>query len=378
MPLGTLTLLWPYVMVELGLAARWLHVILGLPLMNSQHFRYWIARLRPIAQPQAWMPLLGAGMVSGFVWVAYQNPESLSFAGAAPGGSEESAAIGADIDSVSVLMQEMGDRSVDEGEPDAVAKTQTDAKTQTNAKTQMTLKADGYPGSDALAQLLKFTPETLGADGMSHGISNGISHGMANHWSVGERPSRAGLNSATAQNTLFTRNDGLAARINPLAQAIDRLNAQQSGNQGGFGNQNGLNPVENRGGVPIEGTGLIGASPVWAGIPVNGTSALTTSAPPMSSGSGRSAAGGYDNNAYNTLTGAPAGIALPDPGIATPIAPIGVPIAPPAGLNSGMVTPFPASPTEPVSVPSEQVFSAPRPIPGRITGGGTINTFSNP
>ncbi len=338
--------------------------------MNSQHFRYWMARLRPIARPQAWVPLLGAGMVSSFVWVAYQSPESLSFTGAA-GGSEDSA-IGADIDSVSVLMQEMKDRSTEEGEPDALVGAKTDSKTKA------TLKADGDPGSSVLAQLVKFTPETLGADGMSNGISNG----MANNLSIGGMPGRADLNSATAQNTLFTRTDGLSARINPLAQAIDRMNAQQYGNQGGFINQNGLNPVDNRGVVPIEGTGMIGASPVWAGIPVNGTSALTTSAPPMSSGMGQSNSGSnsgsYANNAYNTLTGAPTGVALPDPGIATPMAPIGVPIGPPSGLNSGMVTPFPVSPTETVSVPSEQVFSAPRPIPGRIIGGGTINTFSNP
>ena len=335
--------------------------------MNSQHFRYWMARLRPIARPQAWMPLLGAGMVSSFVWVAYQSPESLSFSGAAE--SSEDSAIGADIDSVSVLMQEMNDRPTNEGDPDGKTDTKTD-----DSKTKTTLKADGDPGSAVLAQLVKFTPETLGADGSSNGSSNG----MANNLSIGGMPGRAGLNSATAQNTLFARNDGLSPRISPLAQAIDRMNAQQYSNQGGFGHPNGLNPVDNRGGVPIEGTGMIGASPVWAGIPLNGTSALTTSAPPMSSGAGRSASGSYDNNAYNTLTGAPAGVALPDPGIAIPIAPISVPIVPPAGLNSGMVTPFPVSPTETVSVPSEQVFSAPRAIPGRITGGGTINTFSNP
>ena len=351
--------------------------------MNSQHFRYWMARLRPIARPQAWMPLLGAGMVSSFVWVAYQSPESLSFTGAA-GGSEESAAIGADIDSVSVLMQEMGDRPIDDGEPDVKTDAKTGGKTdgkaggQIDGKPQATpLKPDAMTdGNNSLAQLVKFTP-----DG---GLSNNLlSNNLSNDpMSIGGMTSSVGLNSAPAQNPLFTRNDGLAARINPLAQAIDRMNAQPYGYQNV--NQNGLNPVDNRGGVPIEGTGMIGASPVWSGIPVNGTSALTTSAPPMSSGTGRSGSylGSYDNNAYNTLTGAPSGVALPDPGIATPIAPIGMPIGmpivPPAGLNSGMVTPFPVNPAETVSVPSEQVFSAPRPVPGRIIGGGTINTFSNP
>ena len=335
--------------------------------MNSQHFRYWMARLRPIARPQAWIPLLGAGMVSGFVWVAYQSPESLSFTGAV-GGSEDSAAIGADIDSVSVLMQEMGDRPIDPGESDVKTEAQTDGS-----------KTGGNPIGKTQTNLLK--PNVLTAYGMTSLLSNDsltnnsltnnslTNSVLTNNLSIGGTP--GSTNPATAQSALFIRNDGirndgLSARINPLAQAIDRMNAQSYLNQG----------------VPIEGTGPIGNAPIWAGIPVNGTSALTTSTPPTSSGSGRSSGnsgGSYDNNnAYNTLTGAPSGVALPDPGIATPIAPIGVPIGPPVGLNSGMVTPFPVSPNETVSVPSEQVFSAPRPVPGRVIGGGTINTFSNP
>ena len=337
--------------------------------MNSQHFRYWMARLRPIARPQAWMPLLGAGMVSSFVWVAYHSPESLSFSGAAAGGSEDSAAIGADIDSVSVLMQEMNDRSTEEAALDG----KTEAKTEAN-KTKATLKANGDSGSSSLAQLVKFTPESLNAYGMTSGMTNLPTNLQTNNLSIGGMPGSSGLNSTTAQSNLFIRNDGVS-RISPLTQAIDRMNAQPYSTQGG------LNSIDNRGGVPIEGTRPLGTDPMWTGIPVNGTSSLTTSAPPMSSGAGRSSSGNYDNNAYNALMGEPAGVALPNSGIAMPIAPnvpIGVPIAPAAGLNSGMVTPFPASPTETVSVPSEQVFSAPRPVPGRIIGGGTINTFSNP
>ena len=337
--------------------------------MNSQYFRYWMARLRPIARPQAWMPLLGAGMVSGFVWVAYQSPESLSFKGAV-GGSEDSAAIGADIDSVSVLMQEMSDRPIDSSESDSKTEAQTDSS-----------KTGGNPSGKTPANLIK--PNVLSAYGMTSLLSNDslisnlptnnlpANSVLTHNLSIGRTPGSANSNPATAQNALFIRNDGLSARINPLAQAIDRMNAQSYGNQG----------------VPIEGTGPIGNTPVWAGIPVNGTSALTTSTPPTSSGSGRSSGTSsasydnnnpYNNNAYNTLTGAPSGVALPDPGIAIPIAPIGVPTGLPAGVNSGMVTPFPVSPNETVSVPSEQVFSAPRSVPGRVIGGGTINTFSNP
>lgn len=360
-------------MVDLGCLFAGLHVLLGFPLMNSQHFRYWMARFRPIARPQVWMPFLGAGMVSSFVWVAYHSPESFSFSGAA-GGSEDSAAIGADIDSVSVLMQEMNDRPTEEAAPDG--------KTDAN-KTKATLKADQNSGINSLTQLVKFTPETLNANGMTNLQPNNL---PINNLSIGGMPSGSGLNSPTAQTNLFTRNDN-GSRISPLTQAIDRMNAQPYSNQGGypnqsgFVNQNGANSIDNRGGTPIEGTRPLGTGPVWAGIPVSGTSALTTSAPPMSSGTGRSLPGNYDNNAYNTLTGAPAGVALPDPGVAMPLAPnvpIGVPIAPAAGLNSGMVTPFPVSPTETLNVPSEQVFSVPRPVPGRIIGGGTINTFSNP
>ncbi len=346
--------------------------------MNPQLFRYWMARVRPIATPRVWMPMVGAGMVGSFMWVSYQSPESLSFISGGEGaGESESSSIGADIDSVSVLMQEIGTSNPDEanlrGRPNGTKPSASAFKLGTVSPADAG-KSNGDGAGSSLAQLVRFTPDGTGLNG-------------------------TGLNSSStpvAQNALFTRTE--TPRSNPLAQAIDRLTGQPSGqgfynsgmNNGlnnGFNNglNNGTASGINSGSAPIEGSSLINSSPAWTGIPTGGTTGLTTSTPPIAP-----QPSGYGNpnpaNAYTNLTGAPSGYALPDTGVATPIAPAGSPIAPNTGLNSGnfnsgVVTPLPlpgAGSPESVSVPSEQVFSVPRSIPGRSIGGGNINTFSNP
>ena len=352
--------------------------------MNPKLFRYWMARFRPIATSRVWLPLVGASMVGGFVWIAHSNPESLSFIGGSDGtGDLEASSIGADIDSVSVLMQEMGDRPMENANPDATKTLATLLKP--GAGKDSAKLPDGGGVINSLAQLVRFSPDaTLPLAVMS-----------------GSSVLNSGLNSdsnpVAAQNPLFTRNEPQnqiqSSRANPLAQAIDRLTGQGYSNQAGY--STGFEPGENRGTAPIEGTGLVGNSRAWSGIPSEGTSGLTTPAPPIvnSSSSGRSDPGTsyspnnpYTNNPYINLTGAPSGYALPDPGIALPIAPTGIPIVPNAGfnsgnVNSGVVTPFPSPGTsapEASSFPSEPTFSAPRSIPGRSIGGGNINTFSNP
>jgi hypothetical protein len=358
--------------------------------MNSQLFRYWMARLRPIATPRAWMPLVGASLVGSFIWVAYQSPESLSFMGGDKGTSEsEEASIGADIDSVSVLMQELDDRKNENLEdpnavvPNAVVQPKGNKLSpialKTGPATQTDAAKDGSSGA-SFAQLVRFTPE-----------GNAVNSGLNSGPNSGPNSSPTSL----AQNALFTRSD--APRSNPLAQAIDRLTGQPSG-QGFYnsGLNNGFNggfnssPESgiNQGSVPIEGTGFVSNAPAWTGIPTGGTTGLTTATPPIvpqPSGYGNPNSANYPNNAYTYLTGMPSGYGAPDTGVASPIAPVG--ISNPnaginsAGLNSGVVTPLPmpgSNSSETMNLPSEQPFSAPRPIPGRMIGGGNINTFSNP
>jgi hypothetical protein len=372
--------------------------------MNSKRFRYWMARLRPIATPQAWMPLVGAGMVGSFMWVAYQSPESLSFIGGDKGASEsEASSIGADIDSVSVLMQELDDRKNDNLEdpnavlpnavlPNAVVQTKGNKLSpialKTSPATQTDAAKDGSSGA-SFAQLVRFTPE-----------GNAVNSGQNSSPNSGPNSNPNSSPTALAQNALFTRSD--APRSNPLAQAIDRLTGQPSGqgfyNSGlnhGFNSGFNSSPESgiNQGSVPIEGTGFVSNAPAWTGIPTGGTTGLTTATPPIvpqPSGYGNPNAANYSNNAYTYLTGMPSGYSSANTGVATPIAPVG--ISNPnaginsaginsAGLNSGVVTPLPmpgSNASETMSLPSEQPFSAPRPIPGRMIGGGNINTFSNP
>jgi hypothetical protein len=340
--------------------------------MNPQRFRYWVARLRPIAKPQVWLPVMGATMIGGFGWVAYQNPENLSFIGGGQSPSDqEGSAIGADIDSVSVLMQEMGDASG------------TNVPNPNGAKPKAAVLKPGSPAqSDTLIS------DTLISGDRSR-PSTGASLSQLALFTSGNVPPSGGAQNNLAnlaQNALFVRSETATARTNPLTQAIDRLTGQTRYSQ-----------TSNT--TPIEGSGFIETRPMWNGVPADGTAGLNSPTPPIVTGGsqpigtgygnsgGNSGYGnsGYGNNAYTNLTGASAGYAVPDSGVATPVAPV-VPIAPNpsynANVNSGVVTPLPypgaGAPDQSSTYPVEQVFTAPRIIPGRPIGAGNINTFSNP
>jgi hypothetical protein len=334
--------------------------------MNPQRFRYWVARLRPIAKPRVWLPVIGGAMVGGFGWVAYQNPEHLSFIGGGEGtGDAESASIGADIDSVSLLMQEMGDPS----------NTSTNAPTPDGSKSKATILNPGSPAPSDTVQSENDRSRPLTGGSISQfalfttGNPNGATGAQNNQ-------------SNMVQNALFVRSETVTTRTNPLAQAIDRLTGQPRTDQTS-------NPA------PIEGSGLIENRSLWNGVPADGSAGLNTPTPPIvpggsrpigtgygNSGYGNSGYGNnYGNNAYTNLTGASAGYAVPDSGVATPIAPSSGYNA--GNLNSGVAMPMPIpysglGASEPYTVPVEQVFTAPRLIPGRPIGAGNINTFSNP
>ncbi len=346
--------------------------------MNPQRFRYWVARLRPIAKPRVWLPVIGATMMGGFGWVAYQNPENLSFIGGGQSpGEQEGEAIGADIDSVSVLMQEMGDSST------------TNVPNPDGAKPKAAVLKPGSPAqSDTM----------IGPEGDRSRPSTGAS--LLALFTPGSLMGNTGANSTgtpnnMSQNALFLRSEISNARTNPLTQAIDRLTGNRlTGNPYDQNYSTGDSRDLRSGSAPIEGTGFIETRSIWNGVPADGTAGLNGPTPPIVTGGSQPigtgyGAGygnsGYGNNAYTNLTGASAGYAVPDSGVATPVAPV-VPIAPNTGynatVNSGVVTPLPypgaGAPDTSSTYPVEQVFTAPRIIPGRPIGAGNINTFSNP
>ncbi|MCY7408594.1 MAG: hypothetical protein LH631_14780, partial [Alkalinema sp. CAN_BIN05] len=118
--------------------------------------------------------------------------------------------------------------------------------------------------------------------------------------------------------------------------------------------------------------------------PNQGSTGLPTSGLPMPTTPNQGSTGLTTNttqpipNAYTTLTNPPP-YGLPiDAGVAPAVnpgtvIPVNVPIAAPLVPQILPVADIPVAPIQP-----EQMFTAPRPLPGRFIGGGNINTFSNP
>lgn len=356
--------------------------------MNPQLFRYWIARLRPLATPKIWMSVLSVGAVGSFASVAYQNPEMLSFSSTEEVSTEkaEEDAIGADIDSLSVLRQEVG------GAPalqSLTAKSKPNALRDGNLKEGAAADKDKDKAGDprlSLAQLVGFNPN----------LGNGTPGATMTPTLL--MSSSATQATPSEGNSLFQRRTSEAGspvnRPHPLAQAIDRL---MNPGRSEVAQTLGTQPI-------LEGTSIVG-SDRWTGngmngginpVPLSGTTGITGNTVPMTQfGAGYSNAVGsdgghgsggygapYPSNAYTHLSGANAGYPTGNPGVVAPIAPTFTP--PASGMGTGMVTapmPLPNAgvpTTESGFVPIEQTFTAPRPIPNRVIGGGNINTFSNP
>ncbi len=307
--------------------------------------RYWIARLKPIAHPSIGLSMLCLGVTGAFVWTAWQYPEIFSFASSEPNAEDaESAAIGADIDSLSLLTQ-------------STRSTTLAANNPTNSDPNNPAKSDGTKPSG--------TPQSPLLTASSFPILGG---GPINL-----------LNSA-ANNTALNGNSPIGFQMDPPLQpsrpATTWTQFPQTPIEGTTAvPANGLqNSATQNNGLPTSGFqngGFQNGGFQNNGLPVNnwnnpsqGTTGLPTNTPATTP------------NAYTNLTNP--GLPI-DSGVAAP-AGYAVPIAPIPQIQTAPIVPtvlpgadLPVQPLQP-----EQVFTAPRPLPGRFIGGGNVNTFSNP
>ncbi len=307
--------------------------------------RYWIARLKPIVHPSIALSMLCAGVTGAFVWTAWQYPEIFSFASSEPNAEEaESAAIGADIDSLAFL-------------------TQSTRSTPLNAQNPQN-SADN-PNSPAKSEGTKPTTANLLGSSSFPILGGGpidLLNSNGNNTALGGNPSNSlsfqmdpPLQSSNPPKT-WTQFPQAPIEGNTAAPTNSLSNSQNPGLQTNGFQTNGFqtNGVQTNG-LPVNN---------W-NSPAQGTTGLPTNTPVIN-----------PNNAYTNLTNP--GLPI-DPGVAAP-ASYGVPIVPISPINTPPVTPIvlpgadlPVQPVQP-----EQVFTAPRPLPGRVIGGGNINTFSNP
>jgi hypothetical protein len=287
--------------------------------------RYLLARLRPVGRPVVWAPAIALLFVVLFTWELWSYPEWMSYLGTPPSDnsmSPEDQAIGADIDSLPLLINDIGITSKtkatpspttaqDSSQPSSAVSSNRSASTQANAsetkptQEQTTQERFGVFGNTLTDQL---------------GVSNSVS-----------KPASNLLNSSTPASL----------PTSPLQEALTRLNTQP---------------------IPMS----------QASAPIEGTTHLNNPTIEASS------------NAYTQLVEGTRSLPKSPNFPGTVVPPMAAPAIAPA------VTPVVTQPisTQPINLQTtpqvepmpvnEPPFTAPRSIPGRYIGGGSINTFSNP
>jgi hypothetical protein len=329
------------------------------PPETMSQMRYWIARLKPIVHPSIGLSMLCIGVTGAFVWTGWQYPEIFSFASSEPNAEDaENDAIGADIDSLAFLTQSTRSAPLAansaQNPADPNNPTKADAAKPGGPTQSSLLSSNSFPilGGGPI-NLLSSTGNSTGNSVAGNGLNTSIGFQM----DPPLQPSRPATTwtqfpQTPIEGTTAVPNDRLSNLQNPGVQnnGLPSNGFQTNGFQTNGFQTNGL-PVNN-----------------WNN-PAQGTTGLPTNTPSTSP------------NAYTSLTnpGLPnSGLPI-DSGVAAP-AGYAAPIAPIPQINSAPITPtvlpgadLPVQPLQP-----EQVFTAPRPLPGRVIGGGNINTFSNP
>lgn len=284
---------------------------------RSSWVRYGLARLRPLGRPVFWAPSIALLFLILFAWEFFSRPELATYLGGSDSTetlSAEDQAIGADIDSLSLLMNDIRVTS----KPQA-----------TQTPVQSTLQANSTAPNPAPTQRRFSTP------------TEPISSAQSMQLSSGQGVFGAFTNALTTQlgRSTTTQVDSTTPAplpANRLQEAIDKLATE-------------TRPIAQ---APIEGTIRLDNSINAAPRSTNSFSALVEGVQPIPPGT--------------------APVIVAPPAITPPInAPVPLTSQPSQPSGFGVIE-------QPAPVVNQQPFTVPRSIPGRAIGGGNFNTFSNP
>ncbi|NDJ16882.1 hypothetical protein [Myxacorys almedinensis] len=333
---------------------------------SSVSSRYFLARLRPLGRPMVWGPAIALLLLTLFTWDWWTRPEWSAYFSESPNREEpvsrEDQAIGADIDSLPVLLNDIGIRS---GSNQAKPAEQP-ALGQPGGTT-----APQSLGSNA-ASLATAFPETTPAQ---PGIFGALNNGLANQYGQAVSPNSGQSDSAAQPSVAGENLFGLAPLSptvptkSPLQEAMTRLDATPASTPSGG---NLPTRLADQPPMPVEGTTRLDSPGIDATKPTQPASNSYTT---LVEGSQP-----YAPPANYPATVAPP-VASPSIGPNSNLPPlnladpVGQPVAPTPANPFG--TSVYGSPSSTLDAPA-QPFSAPRQIPGRTIGGGKINTFSNP
>ncbi len=329
--------------------------------------RYLLARLRPLTRPIFWGPSIALMLLILFTWQYWMRPEWVSYFGgnasydADNGLSSEDRAIGADIDTLPLLFNDFKLSS----DPTSKQPALDQSASATSSTALGSLPNIPIPGSATIAQS---QPSNLSGSGNFGNVFSGTMQQFG-----------LPVNGLTGDSTL----GGSSSLPSTQPQAPNNLLGVPTGSAS-------TDPVQ---------TATNGSLPEASATSANNRPLQTpysfTSSAPAAPIEGTTSLGEFGVNAAPTLnpytnsyTSIVGGAQPPSP-TAVPgvVAPSIAPISPSLGQSSLSPQPLNSSSLNSTSsltpqqsqIPiNDAPFTAPRPIPGRVLGGGEINTFSNP
>ncbi len=377
--------------------------------------RYLKARLRTFARPAFWGSAIALAMMVLGVWEYWVHPEWLNSLvdGETENGqvdsadnpsddpnlSQESSAIGADIDNLPALMQEFN-RGTNQGagkngkekaqeptQPEGLFE-QLTRSPATASNTESTAQPQAIAGIPKAPQNLNNPFLISTPDLLNTGLNAGPQPNTGAF--LGLIPTnQQGANPTTATSTPnlgfgvpnLTNQNQNALPVSPLQQALNQNSAKQAAN---------ASPPANTSQQTL--TNSTSAGQMAPPPPRALTNTTGYSTPPTTTSNATQ--GSSTPNSYTYLTQPQA-----QPPVVAPAVPVTPQIAPPVApittsnygqypsgaasqssgfnTNSGFGSNIGNSGSQPGQL-SQPNFTAPRRVPGRYIGGGQINTFSNP
>ncbi|NJR52744.1 MAG: hypothetical protein HC780_27435 [Leptolyngbyaceae cyanobacterium CSU_1_3] len=357
--------------------------------------RYLLARLRPLTRPVFWGPAIVLMLMVLFTWELWTRPEFLSYLGISdtPAVDEEALtaedrAIGADIDTLPLLLNDVG-ISASAANSDQPNSTKPGTPQSTSLATLQSIPIAGSTATSqpqATSGLFASLNPSLQSFGLPN-VSSNLTSDLTGDQSARANPSQTPFGAATQQQIFaaqtFATNNALnlsAPPSSPLPQSPLPQSPLQAALEKFAIAPNPAAPPESRPPLtpssfttvpdaPIEGTTTLGSFGITA-TPSSKTNSTANSFTSLVEGS-------------QPLSGSQSSLSGVAPPINPSITPNAIPInpvqpsLPVQGLGAAPDAFAPQSSTD-VIPPSNLPLSVPRPIPGRFIGGGQINTFSNP
>lgn len=346
---------------------------------SSASFRYLVARLRPLARPVFWAPSIVMVLLVLFTWDLWSRTSWFSSLGINPTGDDseeeitpEEQAIGADIDSLPMLINAFGlsgQVSINAAGTPVPSSQGTQNSTAANASTGVPIPGSGL-NTPAGAPNALFSAIGQGSGSLS-GL--GVASLAAGTGTIGNpAPNSSALPTNVLANAMAQLSGGTSTGTSGSSSLI-QVSSQTPSAQGVPGYSGGT--------VTSQVNPAMGASV--------GTSGSSSFYPPSGPSTGIPVNSPYPNSYTNLvqpqITSAPVPLGAP---AGMPI-PVTIPNNQPipsatgsSGLSSIGQTPGQSGGTAPAAAPIDPATVQPAPLPPfsapRSVGGGQINTFSNP